>query len=252
MGLIFSELSTDKGNISINYTQTDGKAFPYFAFGFGDLSEYEPVKNSGIWLYPVERLFFWQPSKRLLKVLAGVKTFLNMNHSKLSDELLYLEKELPDIIAAASKAVDMNAAEIRIGQASGEEKRSIIEKARSGRSRYRKCKNIIPKGELRFGRGNVMFSAYSWYHLECGTVAGRDFIRAAREYGKNTCFSCLYAVQVEGNLKIISLYTIDFKGVWHNLGREVSDNPGNLVAVRMFETTDWPDYMKAYEPEFRE
>jgi hypothetical protein len=70
--------------------------------------------------------------------------------------------------------------------------------------------------------------------------------------GNNTCFSCLYAAQVEGNLKIISKYNIDFKGGWINRGGKEIDKPGDLVEVRMFETPDRPDHMKAYESEFQD
>jgi hypothetical protein len=53
----------------------------------------------------------------------------------------------------------------------------IIESAKSGRAKCRKCKKSIVKGELRFGHEVVnAFSSdgdmtYQWYHLECGAGA---------------------------------------------------------------------------------
>jgi len=52
----------------------------------------------------------------------------------------------------------------------------IVEQARSGRAKCRKCKKTIAKGELRFGEETPNAFAegamtYRWYHLGCAAAA---------------------------------------------------------------------------------
>jgi len=63
-----------------------------------------------------------------------------------------------------------------------------------------------------------------------GTDAGADAI---------SC--CLYVARVDGDLKVIAKYGTDPQGGWANRGGERIDEPGNLVAVRMFESPARPD-----------
>lgn len=60
---------------------------------------------------------------------------------------------------------------------------SIIEAAKSSRSKCGVCKKKIEKGELRFGEYNERFDSYRWYHLVCGaSLDANDFIEAAEEF----------------------------------------------------------------------
>lgn len=60
---------------------------------------------------------------------------------------------------------------------------SIIETARSNRSKCGGCKKKIEQGALRFGTFNERFESYRWYHLVCGAALdARDFVEAAEEY----------------------------------------------------------------------
>ena len=60
-----------------------------------------------------------------------------------------------------------------------------IEIAKSGRSRCRKCKQGIAKGELRFGEetasafGEGGAMTYLWYHLRCAAEQRPKFLEAA-------------------------------------------------------------------------
>lgn len=59
---------------------------------------------------------------------------------------------------------------------------SIIEPAKSSRSKCGGCKKKIEKGALRFGEHNDRYDSYRWYHLACGAALdARDFVEAARE-----------------------------------------------------------------------
>ncbi len=61
---------------------------------------------------------------------------------------------------------------------------SIIEAAKSSRSKCGECKKKIEAGELRFGSFQERWESYRWYHLTCGAALDReDFIAAAEEYG---------------------------------------------------------------------
>ncbi|MGM0555594.1 MAG: hypothetical protein ACQEVA_04355 [Myxococcota bacterium] len=60
---------------------------------------------------------------------------------------------------------------------------SIIEPAKSGRSKCGGCKKKIEKGEPRFGEYNERYDSYRWYHLVCGAALdARDFVEAAEAY----------------------------------------------------------------------
>jgi hypothetical protein len=60
---------------------------------------------------------------------------------------------------------------------------SIIEAAKSGRSKCGGCKKKIEKGSLRFGEHNERYDSYRWYHLVCGAALDADdFVEAAKEY----------------------------------------------------------------------
>lgn len=60
---------------------------------------------------------------------------------------------------------------------------SIIEAARSSRSKCGGCKKKIEKGELRFGEYNERYESYRWFHLVCGAALdARDFVEAAEEF----------------------------------------------------------------------
>ena len=60
---------------------------------------------------------------------------------------------------------------------------SIIEPAKSSRSKCGGCKKKIEKGELRFGEFNQRYESYRWYHLPCGAaIDERDFVEAVREF----------------------------------------------------------------------
>ncbi|MFU8806791.1 MAG: hypothetical protein ACNA8W_23495 [Bradymonadaceae bacterium] len=60
---------------------------------------------------------------------------------------------------------------------------SIIEAAKSDRSKCGGCKKKIEKGSLRFGTYNERFESYRWFHLVCGAaIDARDFVEAAEEY----------------------------------------------------------------------
>jgi hypothetical protein len=60
---------------------------------------------------------------------------------------------------------------------------SIIEPAKSGRSKCGGCKKTIEKGALRFGEYNERYDSYRWYHLVCGAALdAADFIEAAEAY----------------------------------------------------------------------
>jgi hypothetical protein len=60
---------------------------------------------------------------------------------------------------------------------------SIIEAAKSGRSKCGGCKKKIEKGALRFGEHNERYDSYRWYHLVCGAALdAEDFVEAAKEY----------------------------------------------------------------------
>ncbi len=60
---------------------------------------------------------------------------------------------------------------------------SIIEPAKSGRSKCGGCKKKIEKGELRFGEYNERYDSYRWYHLVCGAALdAKDFVEAAKDY----------------------------------------------------------------------
>lgn len=61
---------------------------------------------------------------------------------------------------------------------------SIIEAARSSRSKCGECKKKIEKGELRFGSYQERWESHRWYHLACGAAQDReDFLEAVEEYG---------------------------------------------------------------------
>ncbi len=61
---------------------------------------------------------------------------------------------------------------------------SIIEAARSSRSKCGTCRKKIEQGELRFGAYNERFDSHRWYHLVCGAALDReDFVEAAEEFG---------------------------------------------------------------------
>lgn len=58
---------------------------------------------------------------------------------------------------------------------------SIIEPAKSSRSKCGTCREKIDKGELRFGEYNDRYDSYRWYHLVCGAALdARDFVDAAQ------------------------------------------------------------------------
>jgi hypothetical protein len=63
----------------------------------------------------------------------------------------------------------------------------MIESAKSGRAKCRKCKEPIAKGELRFGEETVnAFSdsgepSYFWYHLACAAKAKPKLLQAELE-----------------------------------------------------------------------
>ena len=60
---------------------------------------------------------------------------------------------------------------------------SIIEAAKSGRSKCGGCKKKIEKGALRFGEYNERYESYRWYHLVCGAaIDARDFVEATEEF----------------------------------------------------------------------
>jgi len=60
---------------------------------------------------------------------------------------------------------------------------SIIEQARSSRSKCGECRKKIEKDELRFGTYNERFESYRWYHLVCGAALdAEDFVEAAEEF----------------------------------------------------------------------
>lgn len=61
-------------------------------------------------------------------------------------------------------------------------KTSIIEPAKSSRSKCGGCKKKIEKGELRFGEYNDRWESYRWYHLACGAgLDAEDFREAVAE-----------------------------------------------------------------------
>lgn len=61
---------------------------------------------------------------------------------------------------------------------------SVIEAAKSSRSKCGECKKKIEQGELRFGAYQERWDSYRWYHLACGAAQGReDFIAAAEDFG---------------------------------------------------------------------
>ena len=60
---------------------------------------------------------------------------------------------------------------------------SIIEPAKSSRSKCGGCKKKIEKGALRFGEHNERYDSYRWYHLVCGAALDADdFVEAAEAY----------------------------------------------------------------------
>ena len=60
---------------------------------------------------------------------------------------------------------------------------SIIEPAKSSRSKCGGCKKKLEKGELRFGEYNERYDSYRWYHLVCGAALdARDFIEAVEDF----------------------------------------------------------------------
>lgn len=60
---------------------------------------------------------------------------------------------------------------------------SIIEPARSSRSKCGGCKKKIEMGDLRFGEYNERFDSYRWYHLVCGAgLDAQDFLDAVEEF----------------------------------------------------------------------
>lgn len=60
---------------------------------------------------------------------------------------------------------------------------SIIEAAKSGRSKCGGCRKKIAKDELRFGEFNDRYESYRWYHLVCGAALdARDFVEATEAY----------------------------------------------------------------------
>lgn len=179
MGIEFLEFETDRENVSIDYTDNDGKAFPYFALLYKDDEVYQPITESNIWLHPLNKIFDWQPPKRLLRTLKSTYQLLK-DKQKLSNELKYLKMELPSLIRALEKAIENKATEVRIGPPN--EPYSIIEEARSNRSKCRKCYNVIPKGQLRYGEINQINGNYNWYHLECGVEKGKNFLKALNKY----------------------------------------------------------------------
>lgn len=62
---------------------------------------------------------------------------------------------------------------------------SIIETAKSSRSKCGECKEKIESGELRFGSFQERWESYRWYHLTCGAAHDKaDFLEAAQEYGE--------------------------------------------------------------------
>lgn len=62
--------------------------------------------------------------------------------------------------------------------------KSVIEPAKSSRSKCGGCKGKIEQGELRFGAYNERFDSHKWYHLVCGAALdAQDFVEAAEEYG---------------------------------------------------------------------
>jgi hypothetical protein len=62
----------------------------------------------------------------------------------------------------------------------------MLEIAKSGRAKCRKCKQAIAKGELRFGEETVnAFSdsgepSYFWYHLGCAAKARPKLLSVRR------------------------------------------------------------------------
>ncbi len=63
-------------------------------------------------------------------------------------------------------------------------------------------------------------------------------------------FSCLYVADVEGKLKIISRYNVDYDtNGWINRGGATITNPGKLIAVRKFLVPSNPEHLKEYESE---
>lgn len=61
---------------------------------------------------------------------------------------------------------------------------SIIETAKSSRSKCGECKKKIDKGELRFGAYQERWDSYRWYHLACGAAHDREaFLEAAKKFG---------------------------------------------------------------------
>lgn len=61
---------------------------------------------------------------------------------------------------------------------------SIIEPAKSSRSKCGECKKKLKEGELRFGVYNERWESYRWYHLVCGAaIDAQDFVEAAENCG---------------------------------------------------------------------
>jgi hypothetical protein len=62
---------------------------------------------------------------------------------------------------------------------------SVIEAAKSSRSKCGECKKKIEEGDLRFGSYQERWESYRWYHLTCGAAHDRaDFLEAAEEFGE--------------------------------------------------------------------
>lgn len=118
---------------------------------------------------------------------------------------------------------------------------SIIEAAKSGRSKCGECRKQIAKGELRFGEYNERWDSYRWYHLICGAAQDKEdflaaveafegdvgdvkaILEAAKNVGKgtktprveaapsarSTCVVCQEKIAPKGELRGVLYYEVD-------------------------------------------
>lgn len=64
--------------------------------------------------------------------------------------------------------------------------KSVIEPAKSSRSKCGECRKKIEKGKLRFGAYSERWDSHKWYHLVCGAALDKnDFLEAVDEYGED-------------------------------------------------------------------
>ena len=60
---------------------------------------------------------------------------------------------------------------------------SVIQPAKSSRSKCGGCKKKIEKDTLRYGDYNDQWDSYRWFHLACGAGHNMDgFMQAAEEF----------------------------------------------------------------------